>query len=360
MRRTAQDYGETGSGKSESRHLTIKTLQVPAAGFVIESFGNARTLFNPNVSRFGKYTELRFTDKGCLCGIESLDYYLERNRVAAVPSGERNFHIFYYLMASASLEEHHHLHLTSKTQYCYLGQCAGTSARSNGVRDDDATRFEQLKLALKSMGLSKRHVAQTYQLLAATSILHLGNIEFTVDRGRDVDATIVRNVDVLDIVAEFLGVQPSTLESTLSYRTKLVKKELCTVFMDPDGASDNRDDLSKMLYSLLFAWLNEYINQHLCRDDFDTLIGLFDLPGPQNMTSRPNSLDQFCINFANERLQGFIQKRIFESHVSLALFRLYPTSTTPSVFTFSKTSLAASPTSWMTRVADHTKRRAIR
>ncbi|KAI9463117.1 P-loop containing nucleoside triphosphate hydrolase protein, partial [Boletus coccyginus] len=71
--------GKTGSGKSESHHLAIKTLQVPAAGFVIESFGNACMLFNPNVSHFGKYTELQFTNKGCLCGIKSLDYYLECN-----------------------------------------------------------------------------------------------------------------------------------------------------------------------------------------------------------------------------------------------------------------------------------------
>ena len=322
--------GETGSGKSENRRLAIKTLlelsvsnpgkkgsklasQVPAAEFVIESFGNARTLFNPNASRFGKYTELQFTDKGRLCGIKSLDYYLERNRVAAVPSGERNFHIFYYLIAGASPEERQHLHLADKIQYRYLGQRAGPGTRANGVRDDDANRFEQLKMALKSIGLSKRLVAQTCQLVAA--ILHLGNIEFTIDRGRDVDAAVVRNMDVLGIVAEFLGVQPPALESTLAYKTKLVKKELCTVFLDPDGASDNRDDLAKTLYSLLFAWLNEHINQRLCRDDFDTFIGLFDLPGPQNMTSRPNSLDQFCINFANERLQNFIQKQIFESHV---------------------------------------------
>ncbi|KAG6376772.1 P-loop containing nucleoside triphosphate hydrolase protein [Boletus reticuloceps] len=101
MRRTTQDQslilsGETGSGKSETRHLAIKTLlelsvsnpgkkgsklatQVPAAEFVIKSFGNAHTLFNPNASRFGMYTELQFTDKGHLCGINSLDYYLERN-----------------------------------------------------------------------------------------------------------------------------------------------------------------------------------------------------------------------------------------------------------------------------------------
>ena len=199
-----------------------------------------------------------------------------------------------------------------RVQYRYLGQ-RNSGARPNSVRDDDTHRFEQLKVALKTIGLSKQHIAQTCQLIAA--ILHLGNLEFTIDRSRDVDAAVVRNTDTLALVADFLGVQPSALENALSYKTKMVKKELCTVFLDPDGASDNRDDLAKTLYSLLFAWLNEHINQRLCRDDFDTFIGLFDLPGPQNMTGRPNSLDQFCINFANERLHHFIQHQLFESHV---------------------------------------------
>ncbi|KAI6139949.1 P-loop containing nucleoside triphosphate hydrolase protein, partial [Pisolithus tinctorius] len=102
-------------------------------------------------------------------------------------------------------------------------------------------------------------------------------------------------------------------ENTLSYKTKLV---FCTIFLHPDGSSDNRDDLAKTLYSIHFAWLNEHINQPLCRDDFDTFTGLFDLPGPQNMMGRSNSLDQFCINFVNERLHHFIQQRLFESHVN--------------------------------------------
>ncbi|KAF9484250.1 glycosyltransferase family 2 protein [Pholiota conissans] len=335
MRRTGQDQcivfsGETGSGKSENRRLAIKSLlelsvsnpgkkgsklatQLPASEFVLESFGNSRTLFNPNASRFGKYTELQFSERGRLTGVKCLDYYLERNRVSAVPSGERNFHIFYYLVAGASPEERQHLHLLDKTAYRYLGHRA-TPARPNGGRDDDGLKFDQLKIALKTIGFSKRHVAQTCQLVAA--ILHLGNLEFTIDRNRNEDAAVVRNVDLLEIVADFLGIQPAELEAALSYKTKLVKKELCTVFLDPDGASDNRDDLAKTLYSLLFAWLNEHVNQRLCKDDFTTFIGLFDLPGPQNMSSRPNSLDQFCINFANERLQNWIQKSIFEKHVN--------------------------------------------
>lgn len=319
--------GEVGSGKSENRRLAIKAIlelgvsnpgkkgsklggQIPSSEFVLESFGNARTLFNANASRFGKYTELQFSDRGRVSGIKTLDYYLERNRVAAVPSGERNFHIFYYLVSGASAEERQHLHLLDKMAFRYLPQ--RSIAKSAG-RDDDGVRFDQLKAALKTIGFSKRHVAQTCQLIAA--ILHLGNLDFVTDRGRNEETAVVRNVDILEIVADFLGIQPSALEAALSYKTKLVKTELCTVFLDPDGASDNRDDLAKMLYSLLFGWLNEHINERLCQDDFASFIGLFDLPGPQNMTSRSNSLDQFCVNFANERLQNWMHTKLFESHV---------------------------------------------
>ena len=323
--------GETSSGKSENRRLAIKALldlsvsnpgkkgsklasQLPAAEFVLESFGSARTLFNSNASRFGKYTELQFTERGRLCGVKTIDYYLERSRVASVPSGERNFHIFYYLMAGASPEERQHMHLNEKATYRYLAQRAAPSRGNQGGPNDDAVRFDQLKMALKNVGFSKRHVAQTCQLIAA--ILHLGNLEFTIDRHRNEDAAVVRNTDILDIVAEFLGVQPAALETALTYRTRLMKKELCTVFLDPDGSADNRDELAVTLYSLLFTWLNEHINQRLHKDDFASFVALLDLPGPQNLTSRPNGLDQFCVNFANERLQNFVQKRLFESHVS--------------------------------------------
>ncbi|KIK10595.1 hypothetical protein PISMIDRAFT_20250 [Pisolithus microcarpus 441] len=81
-------------------------------------FGNACSLFNPNASRLGKYTELQFTERGHQCDIKTLDYYLETNR--AHPLRQRS-----------------------------------TGARPNAIRANDAHRFEQLKVALKTIGLSK-------------------------------------------------------------------------------------------------------------------------------------------------------------------------------------------------------------
>ncbi|KAI6037189.1 myosin head, motor domain-containing protein, partial [Pisolithus microcarpus] len=143
-------------------------------------------------------------------------------------SGEHNFHIFYYLIAGPSPEVRQHLHLQDKAHYRYLGQ-RSAGACPNAVRADDAHRFKQLKVALKTVSLSKRHAVQACQVVAA--ILHLGNLEFTINHLRDVNAAVMRNINTLALVAESLGVQPSALENALSYKTKLVKKELCTVFL---------------------------------------------------------------------------------------------------------------------------------
>ena len=149
---------------------------------------------------------LQFTDCGRLSGIKTLDYYLEWNGVAAMPAGECNFHIFYYLATGASLERQH-LHLQEKVQYRYLGQ-RSTGTHPNSVRDDEH-RFEQLKVALKTIGLSKWHVAQTCQLIAA--ILHLGNLKFEIDCSHDVDAAVVRNTDILALVVDFLGIHTASI-----------------------------------------------------------------------------------------------------------------------------------------------------
>ncbi|PWN45202.1 chitin synthase 8 [Ceraceosorus guamensis] len=327
MRRTGQDQsilfaGETASGKTELRRLAIRTLvdlsapppgkkgsklavQVPSGEFILESLGNARTLENGNASRFGKYTELQFSESGRLVGSKTLDYYLEKTRVFSCAGSERNFHVFHYLVAGATEEEKEFLHITDAAAFRYLGSQRGHRETAR----EDAARFNRLKQAFKNVGLSKRQVASICQVLAA--ILHLGNLDFYQDRHSTQDSASIRNPEVLNVVAGFLGVASKELSEVLTYKTRLIKNEVCTILLDSDGAAANRDDLAKSLYSLLFAWLNEHINEKLCKDDFDTFVGLFDLPGFQNL-SRANSLDQFCINYANEATHGYMLRTVFE------------------------------------------------
>lgn len=263
--------------------------QINAADVIVEAFGNARTLENANASRYGRYTELQFTQQGRLYGMKTLNYWLERDRTVGISPGERNFHIFYYLLAGATPEERRRLRIRKDSQNRYLRQRT-TGTHPSAIQDDEAQQLAQIRIAMQTIGLSRWRVAQVFQLLA--TILHLGDLEFAVDRVRDV--VVVKDAGALGHVAALLGVPASKLEHALSCKTKEIEGELCTVFLDPGGASDNRDALAKMLYSLLFSKLIEHINQRLHRDDTSTFIGLLDLPGPQNLTNRMNSFNQFC------------------------------------------------------------------
>lgn len=245
--------------------------QIPSAEYILETFGSARTARNENASRFGKYTELQFNSRGRLAGSKTLAYYLEKGRVSAPPTGERNFHIFYYLIAGASADERRHLLLDHGAQFQYLGNKSPLDRRGAVVLEEDELRFHQLQAAFKAVGLTKRTVAQICQLVSA--ILHLGNLEFVYEKSRNEDAAVVSNLDVLQTVADFLGVSAEALETTFSYRSKMLKKELVTAFLDTDGAAENRDELANTLYSLLFTWITEHLNQNSARTTLRASLG---------------------------------------------------------------------------------------
>ena len=69
-----------------------------------------------------------------------------------------------------------------------------------------------------------------------------------------------------------------------------------------DDSKNKRDALCKLLYTRLFDWIINYINSIISKEKRTySRIGLLDIYGFEILDC--NSLEQLCINFANEKLQ---------------------------------------------------------
>jgi len=86
------------------------------AAFVFDTLTTTKSLTTPTASKAGLYYELQYDTSSSmhptLIGGKLLDHRLERSRVTSVPTGERNYHILYYLLAGASAADRQHLGLT--------------------------------------------------------------------------------------------------------------------------------------------------------------------------------------------------------------------------------------------------------
>ncbi|KAF7729902.1 hypothetical protein EC973_003636 [Apophysomyces ossiformis] len=329
MRRAGEDQsivlsGITGSGKSTTRiHLLNQLLllsthskkenklqqQIKNALVILEAFGHARTVQNASASKFGMFQELQFSERGRILGAKTLTYAFDKARVTSVPKDERTFHIFYSLLAGTSVEEKTALHINFPPEHFnYLNQ--SKCIRVPDINDEIA--FGDLKSALKFCGFKAKTVTQIFQLL--TAILHLGNLQFVASHESGAttqEACSVKNQEVLETVSAMLGVSPSKLCTSLTYKLRLIRKELCTMFLNTQGAAEQRDSLARALYHVLFLWIVESINTKICYSDGEPshFIGILDQFGFQNF--RTNGFEEFCANFANERVQQFLISRRF-------------------------------------------------
>ncbi|KAM6980529.1 unconventional myosin-IXAa-like [Aplochiton taeniatus] len=173
--------------------------------------------------------------------------------------------------------------------------------------------FERLQLAMEMVGFLPATRKQIFSLLSA--ILHLGNIRYKKKTYRD-DSIDICNPEVLPIVSELLEVKEEMLFEALTTRRTVTVGERLIVPYKLAEAGTVRDSMSKSLYSALFDWIVFRINHALLnnRDLEETAkifsIGVLDIFGFEDYEN--NSFEQFCINFANERLQHYFNQHIFK------------------------------------------------
>ncbi|XP_041082739.1 unconventional myosin-IXAa-like isoform X6 [Polyodon spathula] len=332
--------GESGSGKTQStnfliHHLTALSQKgfasgveqiILGAGPVLEAFGNAKTAHNNNSSRFGKFIQVNYHETGTVRGAYVEKYLLEKSRLVYQEHNERNYHVFYYLLAGASEEERTVFHLKQPDEYHYLNQMTKKPLRLHWknyyetelqdcftVEGEDLKHdFERLQLAMEMVGFLPATRKQIFSLLSA--ILHLGNICYKKKTYRD-DSIDICNPEALPVVSKLLEVKEEMLFDALTTRKTVTVGEKLIVPYRLSEAVTVRDSMAKSLYSALFDWIVFRINHALLntRDLEESTkilsIGVLDIFGFEDYEN--NSFEQFCINFANERLQHYFNQHIF-------------------------------------------------
>ncbi|RLN95081.1 hypothetical protein BBJ28_00017691, partial [Nothophytophthora sp. Chile5] len=369
--------GESGAGKTEASKYIMKYLATAskhAAGnssktatstgvheqieecvvlsnLILESFGNAKTSRNDNSSRFGKYIQIHYNSEGRMAGVSIRHFLLEKTRLVRPEANERNYHIFYQMLAgldsltseaSDPVDTERPLLLQSDV-WNYTLLTRGDCVEVDGV--DDATEFQQLRRCLEQLGMDNSSFQRPmFELLAA--ILHLGNVQFDSpsaqeaesgpDLGEDAPTRVIfpesdAGVD-LEHVAMLLGVEAAEFATKMVTQTTITGRgSILEIKLTPEQAKNAMDAFCKYLYGELFHHVILRINACAKQQTASSqqsgpkprahggagassstappFIGILDIFGFEVM--QRNSLEQLCINFTNETLQQQFNKHVF-------------------------------------------------
>ncbi|CAB1322612.1 unnamed protein product [Coregonus sp. 'balchen'] len=252
----AMRYFATVSGSSSEANVEERVL---ASSPIMEAIGNAKTTRNDNSSRFGKYIEIEFDKNYRIIGANMRTYLLEKSRVVFQATEERNYHIFYQLADD--------FHCTNQ----------GGSPAIEGV--DDAKEMCSTRKAFSLLGINETYQMKLFQILAAPDNSHL------------------------IVFCELMGVAYQDMSHWLCHRKLKTATETYVKPLPKVHAVTARDALAKHIYAKLFSWIVDHINEALrSAVKHHSFIGVLDIYG----------FEQFCINYANEKLQQQFNMHVFK------------------------------------------------
>lgn len=306
----AQQISPLKSAANQSHAAAGIAERIISASPILEAFGNAQTLRNPNSSRFGKWMVLNFNSANRIIAAHIVSYLLEKSRVTKRDLCERNYHIFYQLLRGADEEMLQSCRLVRDTKsYHYL------LGEANYLKDSEC--YAETHEAFLKMGFSEEDVKEVFKIIGA--ILIIGNIEFKPIR--DGEAADFVSEKELETAAEMLSLKSTLLKYSLKNRSiesGKVRRSLITIQLNVQKATETRDTLARTLYDNLFHDIISGINKNSdsgAGEYVDRCIGLLDIFGFEIFVD--NSFEQLCINYCNEMLQNHFNYVVFTSEKSL-------------------------------------------
>ena len=364
--------GESGAGKTECAKLCMKFIafyfgkkeetnennvsledKILACNPVLEAFGNAKTVRNDNSSRFGKYIKIFINiENKSIVGAFMETYLLEKSRVVTIAHGERNYHIFYQIVLGLNFlikEKFNYENVIKKLNEMGLKMNKETEKyiKNNLTQEKikdllNINDLNEVKLAdftylkndiyavdtindvfnfyevLDSMINTNFSYEEINLVLALTlGILFVGNIEFK--ENGEVCKITEKGEKIQKKVCDIFNIKMEVFHDAFLYNVRIIKGETIKSPLKINDCNSFRDTFAKELYNRLFTYLvkkmnktlfDEKIKESIENDPDVEHIGLLDIFGFECF--KENSFEQFCINYANEKLQNLYVEDIFK------------------------------------------------
>lgn len=298
--------GESGSGKTENTKYILKYLcnnyadnddiasKIINSNYLIELFGNAKTIRNTNSSRFGKFIKLYLNDDKII-GANIENYLLEKSRISFSNSNERTYHIFYLLCSAKNKLDL--FHDKDATNYKLL---------VNSKYRERITEFENFDLLIETLEQFKFTDKEQQSIFGTIKlILELLNCsskeELSVCLSKEYKIVEMLNLDVLELF------------KCLTTKTYIISNERIVKQLELEDIIVSIKTFCEDRYESIFNEIIDKVSNSL-GNKTDKYIGILDIFGFEVFEN--NGYEQLCINYTNEMLQQIFNQYVFKSEQS--------------------------------------------
>ncbi|SBT72270.1 myosin B, putative [Plasmodium ovale] len=315
--------GESGSGKTEASKLVIKyylsgvkedndiSKTLWDSNFILEAFGNAKTIKNNNSSRYGKYIKIQLDEDQNIVSSCIEIFLLEKIRVVSQEVDERCYHIFYEIFKGMSDDMKHKYNIKQESEYNYIFN------KSITIQEiDDARDFENLMISLDKMNMSYLKDDLFFTL---SGILLLGNIQFNeTEKGGKINCSELdeENMKTVNETSSLLGIDNDSLRDSLIFTEKNIANQKIEIPLSVEESLSICRSISKDIYNKIFEYITKKVNECLNNNkELNNYIGILDIFGFEIFAR--NSLEQLLINIANEEIHNIYLFVVYEKESNL-------------------------------------------